>query len=275
MSRYRRELNGKISHRRYGAKSVGGQDNLYALQGVALDQKQILERKIFQKIDNVVQPALRFFSGNKGLIEGGPKEAWALFLVSIMYRSQEAVESINSFFEETWMDEAVAKVQREPDLGISPEQVIQHYTTVEPFAAYNHSQVNVIANFLQSPDLERLADIQWEVVDFTTLDNSLMTSDCPLMVSRTKTGTIAWLSFALNPNSMFIAYTGPTAREEILGEGLTDLAERYNGHLVSRACQVVFAYDDRFRDEVVKMMSDGGRYQVGHRKLPHPAEEQI
>jgi hypothetical protein len=256
LSRYRREQNGKISHRRYGTKNVGGRNNLYALNGVALDRKQVLEREIFQRIDNEVQPALKFFQEKSGLIEGGPRGEWALFLVSIMHRSQEAVESYNTLFEDSWMDEAIAKVKREPELGLTPEQVVEHYRTTEPFAAYNHSQLVVITKFLENPDIERLPNLQWEVLDFATLDNSLMTSDCPLMISRTESGTIIWLSIALNPNSMFVAYVDLTARAEVLGEGLDDLAERYNGHIVSRSCQLVFAYDARFRDEVGEMMSD-------------------
>ncbi|MQB35124.1 hypothetical protein DXT93_32115 [Agrobacterium rhizogenes] len=77
-----------------------------------------------------------------------------------------------------------------------------------------------------------------------------MTSGCPLMPNRTDDEVIRWLVFALTPRSLFIAYTTLSDHEELIGDGAEDLLERFNGHVVSRSFQLVFAFDDRFKPEV-------------------------
>lgn len=257
LTRYVRGFHGKINAKRYAPVSVARVANLYSIPAENLDIKHNVEKLFMQRIDSdLIEPLSHLTLGS---IPSDPaiRLKWAKFVSSLFFRMPEVVEGLDEQFKIHWMDAAKHFVAENTGLGLTVEDVVQQYQTEDPTAPEYWAKILFVYYVEYSPEIVDILGLQWSVVKLLDAGEPLMSSDCPLMVVRSENFTIRALALAISPNMMFIAYREDADFNGLYGTGVyaDDLIERYNGHIVARARDIVIAYDDGDKAEVERLMS--------------------
>lgn len=255
LSRYAKGRSGAISVKRYAPPSVARMMNLYSLTGFGIDMKQIIETRFMQRIDHDLVEPLELLTNMTIPEEISTRLKWSKFVSSLYFRMPEVVAAFDEYFTLNWLDAATQHAVMNKDLGLSRDDIVSHYRDADPTAADYWARVVFTYNIEHSPEILRVLDLQWKVLNFIGGDNPLMTSDCPLMVDRIDDDGPHCLALAIAPSHMFMAYRQEQDFNRMLGPSADDLIERYNGHVVSRARDVVIAYDHSGHSEVKALMS--------------------
>ena len=207
-----------------------------------------------QRIDDRLSRPLRRLKCRNIPTDPSDRANWSRFVASLYFRVPEVVEALEAVFVQNWLRVSAQFIAGNPDLGLSEQQIMEHYENDDPMAPRYWSKILLAHLVMDSDEAHRIEELTWDVVEF--LDTtSLMTSDCPLMIVRRGDTVLESLALAIGPNLMFIAYRSEKDRVALLGYSPIDLIERYNGHVVARARDVVIAYDDGDREQVENLMS--------------------
>ncbi len=254
LTRYSIRYGNKVSVERRGPGSVGEFQNLYALPGVPVEQRQKIEQLFMQRIDSGLSRPLRLLKRRSIPTDPFDRANWSRFIASVYFRIPDVVEALEGVFVKNWVSAAGEYATANPGLGLSEQQIVEHYEKIDPTAPRYWSKILLAHLVMDSDEAPRIEELRWDVVEFLGV-TALMTSDCPLMVHRSDDMTLKSLALAIGPNLMFIAYRTEEDRIALLGYSPVDLIERYNGHVVTRARDVVIAFDDGDREQVENLMS--------------------
>ncbi|MEH2683224.1 DUF4238 domain-containing protein [Rhizobium leguminosarum bv. viciae] len=254
-TRFSRDRRGAFSAKRYGPESVGGRQDLYALQSVPVSQKQSLELEEFQRIDENAVVPLRLLRNGGIPKDNKARLDWSTLVFSLILRAPEVIDAYGLEFETEWLNPLDELVEEDPGLSLAVDLVKAHYHDVEPFAARDYSKRSIVELLKESPEIPQISALEWEVIDFSSFGKPVMTSDCPVMTRRGSEFTLRSLALAIGPTKIFIAYAAHQDRAEMLKSRVEDLLEEYNGLVVSRAKDLVIAFDDTYRTEVETLMS--------------------
>ncbi|RVG19724.1 DUF4238 domain-containing protein [Sinorhizobium meliloti] len=254
LTRYSMRYGNKVSVERRGPGSVGEFQNLYTLPGVPVEQRQKIEQLFMQRIDNGLSRPLRLLKHRSIPTDPSDRANWSRFVASLYFRVPDVVEALEGVFVENWLSAAGEYAAANLGLGLNEQQIVEHYEKIDPTAPRYWSKILLAHLVIDSDQARRIEELTWDVLEFLGA-TPLMTSDCPLMAHRSDDMTLKSLALAIGPNLMFIAYRSEDDRIALLGYSSVDLIERYNGHVVTRARDVVIAFDDGDREQVKDLMS--------------------
>lgn len=257
LTRYVRGYNGEINAKRYAPVSVARVANLYSVPTENVDIKHNIEKLFMQRIDSdLVEPlshlTLGYIPSDRTI-----RLKWAKFVSSLFFRMPEVVEGFDELFKIHWLDVAKQFIAENTDLGLTVQDIAHHYQSKDPTAPEYWAKILFLYNVEYSAEIADILGLQWSVVKLIEAGEPLMSSDCPLMVVRSADVRIRALALAVSPNLMFVAYREESDFSALYGAGVyaDDLIERYNGHVVARARDVVIAYDGGSKTEVERLMS--------------------
>ncbi|CUT14361.1 hypothetical protein BF49_5441 [Bradyrhizobium sp.] len=221
--------------------------DLYRVEGVAEESSQDLEIKFMSPLDSGAAVALDRLITCKPL-DREQRLAWARYLLSMLYRHPDAVETIKTHMAEMWregtnaLEADFAKMQVAG--GLPAKTLAEETTTRDPGAA-GKSAANMIADIIgNSRAVPDIAAMPWTCVDVSQSKFSLLTSDRPLVMFSGLADPLCYLALPLSPHRLFVASHDRRYAKKLPGTGDTRIVKAMNMDVVRQAREFVWGSDD-------------------------------
>ena len=222
MIRFNKKPNGQIQTRAVTPGAIGFERDLYTIPDQEAREAQSLEDGLFRVIDNKAAVARDQLITGKIPKDSVGRSQWAAFILSLSFRSPRAIQAATKAFE-------LLQAKQFPQLPPNPLGARQLALT---------RLWNAIENPLLSGVLVRM---DWEVIDFSHYDISLLTNDDPLIMSNGLKPPNGNYALPLSPKKMFLcSWPGPE-RDRFCSLSKSQMAKRANKITAERARSFVIA----------------------------------
>jgi len=243
-------IKGKVVPRRRHPAGTGYIKDLYRTDGVPEEQSQDLETNFMSPLDNDAANALGKIASNQ-LLDVGDRVAWARFMLSLLYRNRECVETIKTHMTEMW-GEGTDALEKEWAARRGPNDPVTFAEATalrEPAAAAMSAanmMTDIIANSRAVPDI---AGMHWMRIDLSASKVPLLTSDRPLVFIALEDPK-AYMALPIGPQDLFVAARDDRLLIALAAGDPTAIARQLNKDVVSLARQFVWGIDDAQLDLV-------------------------
>jgi Protein of unknown function (DUF4238) len=243
-------INDKVVARRRHPAGTGYIKDLYRIDRVPEEKSQDLETNFMSPLDNDAAAALDKIASDQPL-DAGDRIAWARFMLSLLFRHRESVETIKAHMAEMWSEGTDAlelewAARRGPN---DPKTFAEAAATREPAAAAisaANTMVDIIANSRAVPDI---AGMHWARIDLSASELPMLTSDRPLVFIALENPK-AYVAQPIGPYDLFVATRDDRFLKTLAGGDPTAIARQMNKDVVSMARQFVWGVDDAQREFV-------------------------
>lgn len=248
-----RLIKGAVAPRRRYPRATGYVTDLYRTDGVTEENSQDLEIKFMSPLDNDAAVALdRILSGK--MLDTGQRAAWARFLLSLLYRNPEGVETIKTHMVNMWA-EGTAALEAEYAAARAPhdEPTFAEATAKRKPGAAGISAANMLADVIGNshavPDITKM---RWICVDVSKSELSLLTSDRPVVMPVGLSHQLCYIALPIGPYSLFVAAHDDRFSKALPAANCTKIVKVMNKDVVRQARQFVWGTDDAQIDFVRK-----------------------
>lgn len=234
------QRNGRLVCSRRTPKSTGYEDGLYALLADVLGfSRDVVEKKIFARIDDGAAKALEKLERHEGLSEDD-HIAWTFFLSSLRMRQPDTIEILR-----TQGMMLLRKSLADRDAITLPED----WPTTQEWFAENHPGVleaTPLTSWLprmifNKEVLDAFGGLKWWFREFEAGDGRLLLSDLPLYWNGGLTKPGFYIHVPIAPNRLFIG-TRAEETEAILSQvPSVELIERINRASIASTSQRLWA----------------------------------
>lgn len=240
-----RLVNGTVASRRIGPGGTGYVTDLYRTDGVAEQNSQDLESKFMSPLDHGAATAMQ------GILAGRPltpqeRAAWAQFMLSMLFRHPESVETLKTHSAAMW-EEATDALEAVWAAGRAPgdNETFAEATAKREPGAVGTSAANlladVIANSRAVPDI---CGMRWRCVDLSKSPLTLLTSDRPLVMPLGLENRKAHLALPLGPRHLFVAAYDDHYAKALRTSAHGKIVKIMNKDVVRQARETVWGIDD-------------------------------
>jgi Protein of unknown function (DUF4238) len=242
-----RRINGVVTPRRRHPSRTGMMRDLYRVEGVAEEVSQDLEIKFMSPLDNSAAVVLdRLITGKP--LEPEQRLAWARYLLSMLFRHPDSVETIKTHMAEIWREGTDALeadfAEMQAARGLPVTTLAEETAKRDPGAA-GKSAANMIADIIGNgravPDI---AAMPWVCVDVSQSKFSLLTSDRSLVMSAGLSDPLCYLALPLSPHRLFVASHDDRYAKTLPGAAHTLIVKAMNRDVVRQAREFVWGTDD-------------------------------
>lgn len=242
-----RRINGNISPRRVHPNGTGFQKNLYRTDGVPQKDEQHLETNFMYPLDTAADLALRkIMEDSPSSLNTSERSAWVRYIISLVYRNPETVESIKNHIVEMW-DAGIKEFEENyasRRLPTDPPTFAEYFALTHPATPQigaTNFLVEIIDNYRVGPTI---FDMHWSRIDIRSSNVSLLNSDRPIDRPLGLDNRRAYIAFPIGPYSIFLAAHGPTLASAVARESQTEIAKKMNRTIVGQAREFVWGIDD-------------------------------
>jgi hypothetical protein len=243
-------ISGKIVPRRRYPAGTGYFKDLYRTDGVPEEISQGLETDFMSPLDNDAAKALGKIASDQPL-NAGERIAWARFMLSLLYRNRECVETVKTHMADMWSEGTSAlEAEWAARRGPNDERTFAEATASREPAAAAISAANMMADIIaNSRAVPDIANMYWTRIDLSGSEVPLLTSDGPL-VFIALADPKAYMALPIGPHDLFVAARDSRFLKALAAGDPTDIALQMNKDIVSQARQFVWGVDDAQLDFV-------------------------
>jgi hypothetical protein len=237
-------VNGKVVAKRRHPAGTGYVKDLYRTDGVAEERSQDLETNFMSPLDNGAATALDRIVSDQPL-DGAARVDWARFMLSLLFRHRESVETIKEHMAEMWSEGTNAlEAEWAARRGPNDERTFAEATAAREPAAAAISAANMMADIIaNSRAVPDVVSMHWTRIDLSASEVSLLTSDRPLVfiaLSEPK----AYMALPIGPHDLFVAARDDRFLKALAAGHPTAIALQMNKDVVSMARQFAWGVDD-------------------------------
>jgi hypothetical protein len=213
--------------------ATGFAENLYAIPGADAETERRLERRFFLVADDGAAQALKIIESGPGAqLDDRLRTAWSRFLMTLLFRTPEAVSRWKSNAEQAAAQAHAAALRS----GNPPSNPLDYYSAKGAVAALE----GLMDNKVIGRDLNLMT---WQVVPLQST-HSLLTSDRPLWMESGMAEPDFLLRMPIGPRRLFIAATDPALAQRLARQDHDELAALMNDRVASQAQEFVWGIDD-------------------------------
>ena len=248
----------KVRPQRRHPNATGFVHDLYKIEGVSGAEAQQFETEFFKPLDTLASRALSALlaGDSQALADHALRDGWARFLLSLMFRTPEAIHTLRDHMDDVWVASSGAldaryKEERSPR---DPESLADYYEERDP-GARGKLPMRLAKDMI---DLESarfsIRHLTWRCIDLERSKFDLLASDRP--IDRTGLGdTSAFIALPVGPKALFLATRTDDIAEMIVRADATTVVSQMNKTVVSQARRYVWGRDDRQLGFVGRYMS--------------------
>ena len=202
-----RLVRGKLLAKLRHPGGTGYHVDLYKTAGVPPENAHDLETRFMSPLDNDAATAVQMML--RGTIPAEPRyrQAWARFLVSMLFRHRESVETLKTHVAKMW-DEGTAALEsvwaehRKP----TDPATFAEATTLALGNRAGPDAANMLADIIaNTPAVTDIMNMFWCVADVSGASRTLLTSDRALVMPLGLADKLAYLALPISPAMVFIA----------------------------------------------------------------------
>jgi len=237
-------INGRIVHQRYKAKSVAKEAGLYSLEGVSESERNKIERDFMGPIiDEPAADAHRAILtvGVRGLTDD-QKLAWARFLVSLMVRTPDMVESLRTKGREKLLSD----LNESPDeyanvRGGEPAETLVDWAYQNIPHVFDNFGITVLPQVVDSELLNTgVLRGNWASIPVSGCRHNLLIGDRPLIYVG-KMSSRYVIALPVSPVRLFVAVDSMETWRRAQAESANDIIRKANLDSVSKAARYVYS----------------------------------
>jgi hypothetical protein len=248
---------GNFISKRVGPRRTGFEQDLYSFPELPEDAAQHLESKFLQLVDSDAAIALKKHLAMINEIRPPElRSAWSRFLMSLLMRHPDVMKEFRTAARSLWLKghtdtQLNYERIRTPD---DPEIFEEYAATIDPLIEIKVRLNLIIRAFDNEVVGNHLNSMKWAVADVLQSPHCFLTCDRPLLLFNlgAKDG---YLFLPIGPRRLFVAANNDKVLSEFSKGKPTEVVERVNKIIVSRARKYVYARDDWQKDFIKKTMS--------------------
>ncbi len=232
-----------VIDRRRHPDATGFHLDLYALRGS--DKGEEIEDSFFKPVDNYAHQALERLENNDDLT-GWSREIrsnWTRFIMSLLFRCPVDLEILrvrwaqnytktDSFLEEKYSE---IRIDGKPD-------TFSEWLAQLPEVAVEQSMFSLYQSMIDNEHIGRFINcMQWRVVNTTSSNLNLLTSDCPVFTTNGLRYANSHLVMPIGPHRIFVAANNREVIQRAVTMPARELVKATNKAIVRGARNYVFA----------------------------------
>ncbi|WP_209790942.1 DUF4238 domain-containing protein [Ensifer adhaerens] len=261
LTRYALWRPGIVAVDRKAPKGVGWEPNGYSFDGFTGDDAEVVETDLMKPKDGAASGVLGRLEkhGASGSWNNDDRYAWTWFIVSLLVRGPEDVQSAKRNISVEWanpdqrMEARYQKLLTEfPTMRDSAHPTLKEYIASMGEDYGKRLGVKIMAHVTEQKEISfAIANMQWEVRRISGI-RSLLTSDRPVRRDYPFKSKNTLVTIPIGPKAVFLAAHSQQVIERAFRGGDSEFVRRNNLHVVRQARQFVFASDAGNREWVTK-----------------------
>lgn len=261
LTRYSLWRPGSVAVDRKVPSGVGWEPHGYSFDGFTGDDAEAIETDLMKPKDGKASVILGRLErgGTGGAWSDEDRYAWTWFIVSLLVRGPEDVQSAKRNISAEWANPNQRMETRYRNLLDEFPTVREsaHPTLKEYIASMGEDYgkrlgVKIMAGMTDHNEISyTVANMHWEVRRVSN-EGSFLTSDRPVRRDYPFKSRSALLTIPIGPKAMFLAAHSGEVIDRAFREGGAEFVRRNNRHVVRQARQFVFASDASERVWVMK-----------------------
>jgi len=238
---------------------TGYSPDLYRTEGVPEDKAQHLEVRFMSPLDNAANRALeRILAMDESEWDGGDQKAWAVFLLSLMFRNPETVTELKDVISEMW-GAGVSALEADYEnrrLPGYPETFTEFIALTDP-AAPQVAATNFLMRTIENERLgPGLINLHWSVIRTQTNIHPFVTSDRPVVRPLPLSDPAAYIALPVDPHTLFLASKRWGLEKELSTYPPSELVDSINDAVISQASEFVWSIDETQIENVRKYLGE-------------------
>lgn len=239
-----RLVNGRIITKPRHPNATGFHVDLYKTNGVREENAHDLETKFMSPLDNDAATAVQMMLEGKEPREPRYRQAWAMFLTSLLFRNRETVELLKNHVSEMWahgtaaLEPAWKAKRKDVDAPTFAEATRAAFGDRAGIDASN-MLAEIISRSKAVPDIMKM---EWTVVDAAGGSRGLLTSDRALVMPLGLANQNAHLALPISPDKIFVAAYDDRFRRRTASK--SHVVRVMNKDVVQQAREFVWGTDD-------------------------------
>lgn len=242
-----RLIQGRVAVKRAHPNATGFAKNLYRTDGVPPEQEQHVEEKVMKPLDTAADLALKkILSGDTTPWDAEMRKAWAVYILSLMFRGTDVVQSIKIHIKEMW-DEGIKALEEDYEARRQPgfPDTFEEFVTKTNPAAAQIGASNMLTEIIYNDRVgPHIYNMHWARIPLTRSKVSLLTSDRPVDRPMGLSNSRAYLALPISPGTLFLASNDPTLAGKIAKGDHTKAAKLMNKTVVAQASEFVWGVDE-------------------------------
>jgi hypothetical protein len=254
-----RLVRGKIVCKDRYPEATGFHVDLYKAEGVPAENAHDLETKFLSPLDNDASRALQMMLHGQEPREPRYRQAWAMFVLSLLYRHKECVEMLKGHMAELWA-KATEKLEPQWAAERAPGDTRSLAEKVQDTLGdrADGDAANMLAGVIQSKrPIRDIMNMVWTAVDVTGASRTLMTSDRAVVMPLGLGDKDAYIALAISPTKVFVAAYNNRFRQ-LPTKSKSEIVRIVNRDVVRQARQYVWSVDDSQKPFVQKHIATIG-----------------
>jgi hypothetical protein len=259
LTRYSLWRPGIVAVDRKAPRGVGWEANGYSLDGFRGEEAEAVETNLMKPKDSKASVILGRLErdGAGGAWSNDDRYAWTWFIVSLLVRGPEDVQSAKRNISAEWatpnerLEMRYQKLLAEfPMMRDSAHPTLKEYIASMGEDYGMRLGVKIMAQMTDHKQISTaIANMYWEVREVPA-DSSLLTSDRPVRRDYPFKSKNSLLTIPIGPKAIFLAAQSRQVIDRAFRGGGAEFVRRNNRLVVRQARQFVFASDARDREWV-------------------------
>jgi hypothetical protein len=234
----------KLIAKPVGPYATGFEIDLYEAKDLPAEQRQYLEKVVFNHLDHTAFEALT------NHLDGKPPSswtnahvnAWSRFVFGIHFRHPHTMPELRDAAKAIWEASGTSRQGdweniKKPE---HPATFDEYLATLDPFTAAK-ARLNLIIKVFDNPKLVgHLNQMPYAVVDASGASEQFLTSDRPVSIANLGQND-GVIFLPISPTKLFVAANDAKSLDMIGGQKPLDLVRRVNAFVVGRARLYVWA----------------------------------
>ncbi|NTI50987.1 DUF4238 domain-containing protein [Agrobacterium rhizogenes] len=235
----------RLEIKRRGTGETGCEENLYTLHGATKETKQNVERIFMGAVDG--KAALARDELLNGVIpQGELRHAWARFLLSLSLRTPEQIRLFKKFLRDYW-ENPDANLLARYDAARQQDwpSTLAGWLKEENPKSHERSAIIIATRMMQNENVLRMfMGARWWVLDTSTVQRRLMTSDHPLVMTNGLGRPDAHFGLPIGPTRLFIAFMNDAISAKIRSQPVGKLVREANDAVIGQGRKSVYGVND-------------------------------
>jgi hypothetical protein len=190
--------------------------------------------------------------------DGGDQKAWAVFLLSLMFRNPETVTELKDVISEMWSAgigalEADYEKRRLPGFPDTYSEFIALTDPAAPQVAATNFLMRTIENERLGPGL---VSLHWSVIRTQPSIHPFVTSDRPVVRPLPLADPAAYIALPVDPHTLFLASKRWGLEKELSTYPPSELVDSINYAVISQAREFVWSIDEAQIENVRKYLGE-------------------
>ncbi|MND68382.1 hypothetical protein D3C80_598300 [compost metagenome] len=233
----------EVTDRRRHPDATGFQLNLYGLRGS--DKGEEIEGSFFKPVDNYAHEALERLESNQNLAEW-PREIrsnWTRFIISLLFRCPADLEILRERWSQDFtktddeLEEKYAAIRKD-----GYPETLSKFLSEMPKLSVEQSMFSIYQSMIDNENVGRFINsMQWCVIDTSSSNLQLFTSDCPVFRTNGLNHPNSHLAMPIGPHRLFLAANSREVIQRALKTSPRVLVMNTNRAVVRSARLYVFA----------------------------------